>query len=458
MSSYECSQNLRGVQEDQGGNMRHWRWLSFCLMLAFGVIPVQAAERFIVRINSGSTSIQAVCLLTGCSVVEGIDGALGQVFLVTMPDSIDPSIALQTLSSATGVTNAEPDLLAHTADASNQIPLALQDNTPVSYYRSTVPHGYISQPATQIVRLTDMRTTYPNATGAGTVAVIDTGIDPNHPALQSVLLPGYDFTRNQSGADETSDVSLSNAPVVTGVQPQWVKGNGSGSLDQSTAAVVDQSTAAVVDGNAQYSDFGHGTMVAGIVHLVAPTAKILPLKVFGSDGTGYTSDILRGIYRAVELQANVLNMSFHLASYSREVENALNYANRKGAISVAAAGNEGENTLVYPAALSVVMGVASTTNDDQLSSFSNYGPQLVWVAAPGEGIVTTYPFSTYAASWGTSFSTPFVSGTVAAMLSISPSSNQNGSAQAIAHAKSIDPNAGHGRLDIYQAIQAAGTQ
>jgi subtilisin family serine protease len=104
------------------------------------------------------------------------------------------------------------------------------------------------------------------------------------------------------------------------------------------------------------------------------------------------------------------------------------------------------------------MGVASTTNEDQLSSFSNYGPQLVWVAAPGEGIVTTYPFSTYAASWGTSFSTPFVSGAVAALLNINPSENQNGSAQAIAQAQPIDPNAGHGRLDLYQAIQAAGAQ
>ena len=71
------------------------------------------------------------------------------------------------------------------------------------------------------------------------------------------------------------------------------------------------------------------------------------------------------------------------------------------------------------------MGVASTTNDDQLSTFSNYGPQLVWVAAPGEGVVTTYPFSTYAASWGTSFSTPFVSGLAAAMRSVNPLMNQS---------------------------------
>ena len=432
-------------------------WVKLLLALTLWTVSVQADNRFIVRVSGGTSAIQAVCVATGCNVVEGIDGSLGQVFLVNLPDYLAPDVALQSLSGAAGVVDVEPDLLAHTADSGNQVPPALQDNTPVSYYGTTVPDGYVNQPATQIIRLADMRAAYPNATGAGIVAVIDTGVDQQHPALQSVLLPGYDFTRNQSGADETMDVNLSSAPVVTGVGPQWVQGNGSGDLDQSTAAVVDQSTAAVVDGNPQYSDFGHGTMVAGIIHLVAPTAKILPLKVFHADGTGYTSDILRGIYYAVQFRANVLNMSFHLASYSQEIANALQLANLSGAISVAAAGNDGEKTLVYPAALNTVMGIASTTNNDQLSSFSNYGPQLVWIAAPGEGVVTTYPFSTYAAAWGTSFSTPFVSGAAAVMLSINPLCNQNGSSQAAAHAQPMTPDAGHGRLDLYQATQAART-
>jgi subtilisin family serine protease len=283
--------------------------------------------------------------------------------------------------------------------------------------------------------------------------VIDTGVDVNHPVLKPVLLPGYDFTRNQAGADETRDVSLTSPPFVTGVQPIWLNG-GSGLVDQSTAAVVDQSTAAVVDGNLA-PDFGHGTMVAGVIHLVAPTAKILPIKVFRADGTGYTSDILRGIYYAMSMHANVLNMSFHLAAYSPEVATALSLANLVGTISVAAAGNEGQQCTRYPAALSTVMGVTSTTNDDQLSNFSNYGPQLVWVAAPGEGVVTTYPFSTYAASWGTSFSTPFVSGLAAAMLSVNPGMNQSQSSGAAAHAQTISPNAGHGRLDLLRALEAA---
>jgi subtilisin family serine protease len=333
--------------------------------------------------------------------------------------------------------------------------LALKDNIPTAYFGAMVPHGYVFQPATQKIRLADLRATYPGATGAGVVAVIDTGVDPNHPVLKPVLLPGYDFTRNRDGADETLDISLSSAPLVDGAQPVWVNST-SGLVDQSTAAVVDQSTAAVVDGPPS-ADFGHGTMVAGIIHLVAPTAKILPVKVFHSDGTGSTSDILRGIYYAMSMHANVLNMSFHLSSYSPEVATALSLANGSGIVSVAAVGNTGQATLTYPAALSTVMGVASTTNDDQISTFSNYGPQLVWVAAPGEGVVTTYPFSTYAACWGTSFSTPFVSGLAAAMRSVDPLSNQSKSAGAAAHAQPIDPNAGHGRVDAFQALQAAAT-
>ncbi|MGI8962068.1 MAG: S8 family serine peptidase, partial [Bryobacteraceae bacterium] len=105
-------------------------------------------------------------------------------------------------------------------------------------------------------------------------------------------------------------------------------------------------------------------------------------------------------------------------------------------------------------AFSNVMGIASTTNTDQRSSFSNYGTQLVWVAAPGEGIVTTYPFATYAAGWGTSFSTPFVAGVAALMLNVQSSCNESESAQAMAHAKLIDPTLGNGRLDAYQAVLA----
>lgn len=424
--------------------MKRRRWLGCLLLCVFWAITARADDRFIVRVTGGSAAIQALCQALGCTVAESIDGSLGQVFLVTTPDTVNANTFLQELLDSAAVVDAELDLLAQ-ADSKWKVPKALYDNTLVTYFGTTVPDGYVNQPATSIVGVQNTQTSF-GVKGAGVVAVIDTGVDPNHPALQGVLLQGYDFTRNQSGADETKDVQLSSPPVIKGSQPQWMSPNSS--------AVVDQSTAAVVDGNSAYNDFGHGTMVTGIVHLVAPGAKILPLKAFRADGTAYTSDILRAVYYAITNNANILNMSFNLASYSQEMANAINLANAKRIISVAAAGNSGEEILVYPAALPNVMGIASTTNDDELSSFSNYGSQLVWVGAPGEGVVTTYPFATYAAGWGTSFSTPFVSGTAALMLDVSSLCDESESAQAMAHAKAINSYLGNGRLDTYQAVQA----
>jgi len=289
------------------------------------------------------------------------------------------------------------------------------------------------------------------------VAVIDTGVDPNHPVLKNSLVNGYDFTRRSSGGSEMADVSQSTVAVLDHRQPAKVS--------QSTVAVLDQSSVAVLD-SSQYAAFGHGTMVSGIVHLVAPQAKIMPLKSFQADGTGYNSDILNAIYYAVNHGAKVINMSFNYSSSSQELANAVNYANSMGVVCVAAAGNSGQQATVYPAALKNVIDVASTGNSDIRSTFSNYGAPPVWLAAPGEGVMTTYPFSTWAAGWGTSFSAPLVSGTTALLLSASPTSlslkavlkggaakTQAGSA--LSHAQPIsDPQMGYGRLDTYRALQA----
>jgi len=224
-------------------------------------------------------------------------------------------------------------------------------------------------------------------------------------------------------------------------------------VNQSTIAVVNN-TGSSTFSQPQYAAFGHGTMVAGIIHLVAPTAQIMPLKSFRADGTGYLSDVLQAIYYARQHGANIVNMSFDFTTYSPELSAAINNATSNGLICVASVGNDGQAIMVYPAGLKNVMGIASTSNDDTLSSFSNYGQPPVWVAAPGEGIITTYPYGTYAAGWGTSFSAPFVSGTVALLQGISANINQSSAASAISHAVYISPALGKGRLDVMQAVTA----
>src|SRR4051794_34827282 len=127
--------------------------------------PAEAAGRFIVRVANGSV-IQLVSLLTGFSVAQAIDGTAGQLYVVTTPDIIDSAVGLSILGNTFGVLAVEPDLVAHTADSAPAIPPALEDTTPTTYYGASVPHGYLVQPATQKIRLAELRTDYPSATGA----------------------------------------------------------------------------------------------------------------------------------------------------------------------------------------------------------------------------------------------------------------------------------------------------
>jgi len=413
--------------------------------------PAMADNRFIVRSALAPNVLGEFCDFLGCRVVGALDGTLNQVFLLTTPSTIDPTIFLNILRRIPGILDAELDELISLVGGLNAVttpPPGLTDNAPINFFGTTVWNGYARQPASKIVHVHDAQHTF-HVAGRGIVADIDTGVDPNHPALKSVLLPGYDFTRDQVGGSEMTDFTSPAPPPCADCQPAIV--------NQSTAAVLDQSTAAVLDGNFQYAAFGHGTMVMGVIHLVAPRAQLLPLKAFRSDGTGYLSDVLRAIYYAVQNNANVINMSFDFKMASTELTNALDYANQLNAICVASAGNDsqGPPLLVYPAALQTdVMGVASTSDLDTRSMFSNYGDQIVWVAAPGEAIVTTYPFSTYSAGWGTSFSAPFVSGGAALLRSLRTDINESMAASALANAQYLGPDMGNGRLDLLLALAA----
>ena len=404
----------------------------------------------IVRTNLGLLGLKNVCLSNGCSVVGNLDGNVGQVFLVRPAQGLLPQLLANVLNLVNGILDAEPDqTLTIPPNVNNQAtastaPQGLWDNAPVNYYGTTVTHGYVNQPAAQIIRVAQAHSVF-NVSGAGIVADIDTGVDPNHPALQGVLLPGYDFTRNQPGGSELNDISMSAPPPCPTCAAAYV--------NQHTAAMLDQHTAAMLDGS-QYAAFGHGTMVMGVIHLVAPTAKLLPLKSFSANGNGTLSNILAAIYYAVQNHANVINMSFDLTSSSTELADAINYANSHNVIMAASSGNDGKQEMVYPAGLQNVMGVASTNNQDQRSTFSNYGNQIVWVAAPGEGVITTYPFATYAAGWGTSFSSPMVAGTASLLVNMQSGASENQASWAVAHAKWIGVNMGNGRLDVYGSLSA----
>lgn len=439
------------------------KWL-VCLVLGIffaGVAAPVSAEQgdSMVRIKpgyDGNIVINLICGLLGCVVKGPLDVVPGQpqpalLYLVANLPLI--SWLLNFTLSRLGVASVEADLPVALMQAnpfrSDQASASVLDEiwrgAPKAYYGTPGFQSYLEQPAGDIV---GVRHTHCGlrATGGGIVAVIDTGIDPQHPTLAPHLVAGYDFTRNVPGGSEVTDVDQASASVLDEVYP----------VNSATMAGVDQASASVLDDPAHRA-FGHGTMVAGVIHLVAPTAKIMPLKAFDDSGEGYTSDMIRALHYATHYGAKVVNMSFSRPTASNELKRALDHASSRGLVLVSSAGNTGSTALRYPAAYSNVLGVASTRNDDTRSSFSSYGSGNVSLAAPGEAIITTYPFGTYGAAWGTSFSTPFVAGGAALLVGIQPSATPSEVTSALARAKPLGTSLGSGRVDLEEAVQYGRT-
>jgi len=425
-------------------------------------MPAATQNRFIVRTTLGVQALTELCAMPtmGCTVAGGLDGNLSELFLLTTSGTVDPTAFLTALRGTPGIVDAELDQLISMVGGLNQvttIPSGLSDTTLVTYFGAAVWHGYVNQPAATIVQVANAQNTF-SVTGAGIVADIDTGVDPNHPAFAGVLLQGYDFTRNQVGASEMNDLTPTDFPVFPPTACSGSTCPQAAIVNQQSAAILDQQSAAILDQNVKYAAFGHGTMVMGVIHLVAPQAKLLPLKAFHADGTGYLSDILHAIYFAVQNNAKIVNMSFEFKASSpdAELQAAINYANQLGVVCAASVGNDAQlNPTVFPAGFTTaVMGVASTSDLDTRSSFSNYGNAIVFVAAPGEAVITTYPFATYSAGWGTSFSAPFVSGGASLLVNKQAGITHSAAASAIAKADVVGPDLGNGRLNLVLALQA----
>jgi subtilisin family serine protease len=165
---------------------------------------------------------------------------------------------------------------------------------------------------------------------------------------------------------------------------------------------------------------GHGTHVAGIVKLVAPEARIMPLRVLDREGYGTVFHVAEAIAYADIKGADVINLSLGTPSWSRLVREKVNGAIAGGAVVVAAAGNYDSTLPQYPASNLLpaardndgLLAVTSVSPAEKKSDFANYGT-WVDIAAPGEEILSTYPVNKYAYWTGTSMATPFVAGEAA---------------------------------------------
>jgi thermitase len=201
------------------------------------------------------------------------------------------------------------------------------------------------------------------------IAIIDTGVQYDHPDLAGKVVRGYDF-----------------------VDDDWdpYDGNGHGTHCAGIAAAVTN----------------HGRGIAGM----APNATIYAVRVLNNSGSGTLDDVANGIIHAADSGADVISLSLGASVGATTLKNAVDYAWNKGVVVVAAAGNNGTSLPTYPAYYSNAIAVAATDSNDNKAYFSNYGSSWVDVAAPGVNIVSTYRGSSYASLSGTSMATPHVAG------------------------------------------------
>jgi len=315
-----------------------------------------APDEVLVRFRPRATrTAKDQCLQQAGASIESEIAELSVLVLKVPEDGVAEAMAR--LSLCPGIRLVEPNYLVHIADT---IPSDTSWGLQYGLVNIRAPQGW----------------DYSTGSTAVTIAIVDTGVDPGHPDLAAKIVPGYDIVND--------------------------------------------------DGDPR-DDNGHGTHVAGVAAALANNgagiagvswgARIMPLKVLNAAGDGTYDDVAAGIIWAADQGAQVINLSLGGAKASTVLEAAVEYANAKGAVLVAAAGNRGAGFVLYPARLPHVIAVAATDANNSRASFSNYGPEVA-LAAPGVSIYSTAPGGSYSPLSGTSLATAFVSGLAAILRGI----------------------------------------
>lgn len=251
------------------------------------------------------------------------------------------------------------------------------------------------------------------------VAIVDTGVDLNHPDLKDQLISGYNVVNN-------------DAPPA--------------------------------------DDVGHGTHVAGVVGAIVNNNlgvagmswynRIMPVKVLDQSGAGSTYSVAQGIIWATDHGAKVINMSLGNYADANFLHDAIKYAYDHDVVLIAASGNDNTATPGFPAAYPEVFAVAATDGNKNKASFSNYG-DYIDVAAPGVSIASTYPHNQYAALSGTSMASPHVTALAALIRSVNPQLKNTEVMQIMRDTaqdigpKGKDPYFGNGLIDVVAALKKA---
>jgi subtilisin family serine protease len=249
--------------------------------------------------------------------------------------------------------------------------------------------------------------------GTATIAVLDTGVDASHPDLSGRMAAGYSSLGGATGGDPDKDP------------------NGHGTALAGIAA----------------ASVNNATGMAGVAY---SGASIAPVQVLSSDGTGTDADVAAGVLWAADHGANVMLMGFSSPDYSATLASALAYAWAKGAVLVAATGNDGSSTATYPANMPNVIGVASSDQNDAVASSSNTDAD---VAAPGVDVYSARSGGGYSTVSGTSPASAHVAG-LAALLMASGKSNSSASDQIRGTTDAVTSGQSFGRIDVARALNA----
>ncbi|HWP48726.1 MAG TPA: S8 family peptidase [Candidatus Limnocylindrales bacterium] len=274
-------------------------------------------------------------------------------------------------------------------------------------------------------------------------------------------------TTDKNGIDavEAWDLERGSSNVIIGIVDSGVDYN-----HEDLAGKVLKGSDFVNNDEDPMDDNGHGTHVSGIAAAISNNhkgiagvcwnCKILAVKSVDMDGSGANTWIANGITYAVDHGARVINLSLGGSNPSRTMELSIQDAYRRGAVIVAASGNDNSNTVEYPAAFPEVIAVGATNQQGIKAGFSNYGAYLS-VVAPGQAIYSSLPNNRYQAWSGTSMATPHVAGLVGLILSKNPSlSNTQVRSILTSTADDLgDPGRddffGFGRINAFRALTEA---
>ena len=257
-------------------------------------------------------------------------------------------------------------------------------------------------------------------TGSATVALLDTGVDGSHTDLDGNLVAGTSILDGSNGLTDANGHGTAMAGIV-----------------------------------AAETDNGEGVAGIGFAGV-----RVMPVTVLGADGTGQDSDIISGVVWAADHGADVVLMAFSNYGYSPALQAAIDYAWSRGAVLVAATGNDGSTAASFPAGDRGVIGVASTTSSDTVAASSNTGVSA-FMAAPGEGIVTTALGGGVASVSGTSAAAAEVAASAALLRALDPAASNGVIVGRLA--RNADPvgdpsSTGNGRLNLARAAADASTE